>query len=779
MLLNKFNSIILFFGAVLVGFNCFGQKTNKEPLLYVNCMIGTGGDGNLLPVASVPFGMVQVGSDTHLNNSGYKYSAKEIIGFSHTHMSGGGCNDFKDIMFFPVSDPSWIGRTKYPEKVSSPFSHDKEYAEPGYYKVKLLDSDIDVEITATARCGIHRYSYPKGKPQQLIVDLKYGHNSGCTVCQQYNYDTVRVSHLEIVNNYTIKGYRISDGWLRGVVVNFYAQFSKPFTITQVYESKQLRNNLKELTGRDIRLVLQFDNKDEKTLIARVGISPVSMDGAMKNLQAEGNTWDFDLIKDNAQQAWNKELGAIQINDEDSFQKEMFYTFLYRSLFYPMLYSDVTGEFRSSDNKVHSGDFRYFAGALGLWDTFRAQNPLITILRPDVMDDLMKTFLEHYKNCGQLPQWTGAGIENLCMIGYPAMPVIADAYSKGIRNYDVQNLYEAMKVSANVDTFGFSEGNCVYKGTVLYKRYGYIPCEKDINSVSKTLEFCYGDWCIAQMAKMLGKKDDYYFYIKRAGWYKKLYDNQTLLLRPKYSDGSWRTPFDPVFTNHYHEGDDYCEGTAYQWTFFVPHDAIGLATLMGGTDVFVEQLDSLFIRSSEIHDGGKGAPDLNPKGMIGQYAHANEPGHHTIYLYNSIGQPWKTQKWISTVMRNLYKTSPEGLCGNDDTGQMSAWYVFSAMGFYPVTHGQGIYYIGTPLFKDLTLKHKNGTLSITANNISQDNIYIQSVTLNGKSYTKNWLRHEDIFIGNAKLVFEMGNTPNKNWGNSSDALPPSMENEKYN
>lgn len=769
----KYKFIFLTLGTIFIGFHCFGQNTKKEPISYVNCMTGTGGDANLLPVASVPFGMVQVGPDTHLNNSGYKYSADKIIGFSHTHMSGGGCNDFKDIMFFPVSDSSWISRILYPEKVFSTFSHKKERAEPGYYKVKLLNSDINVEITATKRCGMHRYTYPKGKPQQLVVDLKYGHNSGCTVCKEYNFDTVRISHVEIVNNYTIRGYRISDGWLKGVTVNFYAQFSKPLTSVNIYQNRQLKKGLKELTGRDIRLVLQFENKDDKPVVARVGISPVSMEGAMKNLQEEVNTWNFDLIKKNAQQAWNNELKTFQVSNENQTNKVKFYTFLYRSLFYPMLYSDVSGEFRSSDNKVHAGNFRYFGGVLGLWDTFRAQNPLITILHPDVMNDLMKTFLEHFRNCGQLPQWTGAGVENLCMIGYPAMPVIADAYSKGIRDYDVPKLYEAMKVSANLDTFGFSEGNGVYKGTYLYKRYGFVPCDMDINSVSKTLEFCYGDWCIAQMAKMLNHQDDYNFYINRAGWYKHLYDPQTKLLRPKDSSGKWRSPFDPVFTNHYHTGDDYCEGTAYQWSFFVPQDPEGLANLMGGKEKFAEQLDSLFVRSPEIHDGGKGAPDLNPKGMIGQYAHANEPGHHTIYLYNSVGQPWKTQKWINYVVRNLYNTSPDGLCGNDDTGQMSAWFVFSAMGFYPVTHGQGIYYIGTPLFRDLALKHKNGTLSIKAHNLSEENIYIQSVKFNGKSYGKNWLRHEDLFAGNVNLLFEMGNTPNKKWGSSANELTPSM------
>lgn len=769
--------IILY--AIFDGLSAYCQDTEKKIISYVNCMTGTGGDANLLPVASVPFGMVQVGPDTHLNNSGYKYSAQRIIGFSHTHMSGGGCNDFKDVMFFPVSDASWINRRGFPDKISSSFSHDKEQAQPGYYKVKLLDSDIEAEITATERCGVHRYSYPKEKPQQLIIDLKYGHNSGCTVCPGYNYDTVRIAEITVVNDHTIKGTRISDGWLRGVTVNFYAEFSKPFVIKQIYKNKELTDNLTHLEGRDIRMLLQFDNTGNKPLVCRVGISPVSTEGAMKNLQAEVKSWDFDQVKDKAQQKWENELSKVEISEGDALQKELLYTFLYRSLFYPMLYSDVTGEYRSSDSKVHKGDFRYFAGALSLWDTFRAQDPLITTLRPDVMTDLMKTFLEHYRNCGQLPQWTGAGTENLCMIGYPALAIIADVYSKGIRNYDVKSLYDAMKVSANVDTFGFSEGNCVYKGTYLYKAFKYVPCEKDINSVSKTLEFCYGDWSLAQMAKMLGKKADYDFYIQRAGYYKNLYDTETKLLRPKHADGKWRVPFDPVFTNHYHTGDDYCEGTAFQWTFFVPHDAQGLAALMGGREVLAQQLDSLFIRKSEIHDGGKGSPDLNPKGMIGQYAHANEPGHHTIYLYNNAGQPWKTQKWVSTVMNTLYNDSPEGLCGNDDTGQMSAWYVFSAMGFYPVTHGQGLYYLGTPLFKEMKLRHRNGTLSISAIDKSDSNIYIQSVKLNGKPYSKNYLHHNDLFIGNTTLVFQMGKEPNKNWGSTAAALPPSMISEKFN
>lgn len=750
-----------------------------QNIMYVNAMLGTGGDANLLPVASVPFGMVQLGPDTHLNNSGYKYEASEIIGFSHIHMSGGGCGDYKDIMFFPQCNSQWIGKTDYPDRVADAFSHDKELAQPGYYSVNLLNSGIYAELTATERCGMHRYTFPENKPQQLIIDLKHGHNLGCTVCPEYNFDTVRVSGIEIVNNYTIKGFRISDGWLTGVTVNFYAEFSKPFKQVQIYADGKLVKDTNKITGRDLRVFIQFDDDKNKPLVARVGISPVDTDGAMKNLQSEIKTWDFDKIKNHAQKIWEDELSSFQIDDKNEDNKSLFYTFLYRSLFYPQLYSDVDGRFRSSDNQVHDGNFRYFAGTLSLWDTFRAQNPLISILRPDVTNDLMKTFLEHFNNSGQLPQWTGAGVENLCMIGYPAMPVIADSYLKGIRDYDVEKLYESMKISANVDTFGFSEGNCVYKGTWLYKKYGYIPCEQDINSVAKSLEFNYGDWCIAQMAKMLGKKEDYDFYIKRASLYKNFYDRETKLLRPKHADGTWRTPFDPVFTNHYHEGDDYCEGTAYQWTFFVPHDPEGLANLMGGKEVFAVQLDSLFVRSSEIHDGGKGAPDLNPKGMIGQYAHANEPSHHIIYLYNSVGQSWKTQKWISTVMQKLYNGAPDGINGNEDCGQMSAWYVFSALGFYPVTHGNGVYYIGTPLFKDLSLKHKNGVLTIKANNVSKENVFIQSLTLNGKPYQKNWLKHGEIFSGNAILVFEMGNTPNKGWGSSFEGAPPSLTNETFN
>lgn len=772
---RKFKFPILFLSAVVFSSCCSSQKENKEPVSYVKALTGTGGFGGTIAAAFTPFGMVQLGPDTRFGGgSTYLYSDTLLYGFSHLHKSGGGCSDYQDVIFLPTTDFLTHDNTGYPDNVNSRFSHNQELFEPGYYKVKLLNTNIEAELTATERCGMHRYTYPEGKAQQLIIDLELGYRHGCTIYPEDDFDTVKVAHIELVNDYTVRGYRISNGWTPELYTYFYAEFSRPIESCQFYENKILLPNVKELTGRDVRMVLKFAEKTPNPLVSRVGISPCSMEGARKNLETEIKTWDFNLIKNQTRAVWNKTLSAIQINDQDTPQKEMFYTSLYLATIYPMLYSDVTGEYRSSDMKVHKGNFRYYAGVLGLWDTFRAQNPLLAIMRPDITSDLMKTFLEHYNNFGQLPQWVTGGQENHGMIGYHSMPVIADAYYKGIRDYDVDALYKAMKISANVDTFGFFVR--AYRGAEFYKKYHYIPCDIEIQSVSKTLEYCYDDWCIAQMAKMLGKRDDYNYYIKRAGYYKNLFDSQTKLMRPKLADGQWKKPFDPLFTNHYHPGDDYCEGTAYQWTFFVPHDGKGLVNLFGSKEDFISQLDSLFIRKSEIHDGGKGSPDIT--GMIGQYAHGNEPNHHTIYMYNYVGQPWKTQKWINYILMNMYSPTPDGLSGNDDTGQMSAWFVFNSMGFYPVTHGQGIYYIGTPLFRDIDFKHSHGTLSIKANNISKENIYIQSITLNGKPYTKNWLLHSDIFSENAQLVFEMGNTPNKNWGSSADALPPSMTDEKF-
>lgn len=773
----KKSFIIILSGCISILFSCTSEK--NDVLSYINPFLGTStGYANLIPVASAPYGMVQLGADTRLGGPGYKIEDSEILGFSHTHMSGGGCNDHKDVMFLPQSNPEWKNRAIYPQMVSESFSHDKEIAEAAYYMVDLLNSNIEVELTATKRCGMHHYTYLGDGPQQVIIDMKHGNIGGCTVCREYNYDTIRVSEIEIVDDYSIKGFRITDGWLDGVTANFYAEFSRPFKSVQCYKNRRLIEGATKIEGADLRLVIEFDETESTELMARVGISPVDTEGAKKNLAAEIDTWDFDKVKEETQESWEHELSAIQVEDENQNNKNLFYTMLYRSLFYPQLYSDVDNRFRGSDNEVHQGDFDYYGGTMSLWDQFRAHQPLVSLLRPDVTNDLIKTFIEHYKHSGQLPQWTGAGMENLCMIGLPAHSIVADAYSKGLRDYDVDKIYEAMVVSANVDTFGFSKGNCMYKGTWLYKDYGYIPYELDINSVSKSVEFNYNDWSLAQMAKMLGEKDDYENFIDRASWYKAYFDPGTNLLRPKDANGEFLTPFDPVFVNHYHEGDHYCEGTAYQWTFFVPHDPLGLAQLMGGKEVFVEQLDSLFIRSSEVHSGGRTGKAMIKEGMIGQYAHSNEPSHHTIYMYNSVGQPWKTQYWINKVVKDLYKNTYQGFSGNEDCGQMAAWYVFSSMGFYPVTHGTGVYFIGTPSFENLSLMHEKGELNVKANNLSEENMYIQSLTLNSKPYNKSWFKHEDIFSDDVTLEFEMGSEPNKKWGSSEELLPPSMINERY-
>lgn len=742
----------------------------QRPVELVRPMMGTTNNGYVAPVAAAPFGMVELGPDTFFSGSGYLYEHGHIYGFSHTHKSGMGGTDFQDIMFCPIANTSWEGAETCPERVASRFSHEKEYVEPGYYRATLLDYDIEAELTATQRCGMHRYNYPATENRQIFIDLQHGSEHACTIIPEEDFDTVRLSHIERIGPRTIRGSRITNGWAPKQHVYFYAEFSEPITDLKIYNNRKLAHNATQAEGTDLKAVLSFGAGD-KPIVARVGISPVSTEGARKNLKAEIRTWDFNKVRKTTYEVWNKTLSAIEVADSPTPQKEVFYTCLYFAHLYPQLYSDVTGHYRSSDSNVYKGRFNYYGGVFSPWDTFRTQIPLMNILHPEVTSDLMNTLLEHYRHCGQLPIWLLAGVETMCMIGYNSMPVIADTYSKGIRGYDAEALFEAMKTSANRDTFGYFLRD--FRGARYYNQYGYVPCDKEITSVSKTLEYCYADWCIAQMARMLGHDDDYKEYLTRASRYKNLFDTRVNFMRGRLSDGSWRTPFDPFYSNHYQPDDDFCEGTSWQWSFFVPHDIEGLAKLYGGEEKFVEKLDSLFTVSSELH-GPNPAPDIT--GRIGQYAHGNEPGHHTLYIYNYVGQPWKGQKRISDVLYTLYSTKPYGMCGNDDGGQMSAWYIMSAMGFYPMTHGQGVYCIGSPIFKEVHLKHRKGTLTILAPNASRENCYVQSVTLNGKPYDKNWFSHEDMFSGNNTLCFEMGSQPNTAWGSAPHARPKSMSSE---
>jgi predicted alpha-1,2-mannosidase len=738
---------------------------------YVNPMIGTGGEGRISPVACVPRGMVQIGADTRTYSSGYDYDDKTILGFSHVHKSGGGCSEFQDILFLPLNGKQLQQNAPiFPSQtISSRFSHENEKVSPGHYKVKLEDFDIDVELTATARCGIQKYRYGQGASQSILIDLVHGATAGCTIVPEENIDTVKIAQIEVIDKYTIRGYRISNGYVQEQHVCFYAQFSKPIKGFDLYNGNKRIENINLSAGTNIRGVFYFDDPDDNELLIKTGISPVDMEGARKNLESEITGWDFESVCKQAKELWNDELSKISIETDDHIQREIFYTSLYYTLMYPMLLSDVDGRFRGPDNNVYNTSSPYYGGAVSIWDTFRAACPLETILCPEVMNDYVRTFLKFYEITGKLPVMLWWGGETYQMLGLHTLAIITDCYNKGIRNYDPEEAFQAMKSSAMKDTTGFSMHYFV--GLKNYKKYGYVPADLEMESVARTLEYAYNDWNVAQMAKMLGKTDDYNNFLKRSASYRNVYDIQTQLMRGRFADGSWRTPFDPFASNH--RRDDYCEGNAWQWTFFVPHDVRGLANLMGGKDFLIARLDTLFTLHSGI-SGSNTSGDIS--GLIGQYAHGNEPSHHTAYMYSYLGQPWKTQKYVHQILDEKYDNTPDGICGNEDTGQMSAWYVLSSIGFYPVRHGDGTYIIGSPSYKKVSIHLPGGKqLILTTNNISDTNIYIQSVTIDGKSYNKAYFQHNDLMQG-GKIVFEMDSEPNPCWGTVEADLPPSMIDE---
>ena len=732
------------------------------PSKYVKCMMGTDLDGRIVPMAVAPFGMVQLAPDTYYGSSGYHYTHTDILSFSMTHANGNGGGDLQDICMMPLSGERLKNVSEYPDDIHSGFSHSQEWAEPGYYKVILSDSGIAAELAATERCGIVRCTYPSGD-QYFTFDMKRGNASRATTIPEEFHDTVMFSRLEIVDSCTVRGYRVTEGWAPEQYAFFYAKFSKPMAGFKLFDSRRLVEG-KAASSRDVRTLLRFAD-DGKPLEVYVGFSPVSVEGAEKNYRAEVAGKNFDQVRAETQASWDRQLSAIKIYDGDSEQKDLFYTSLYFALMYPQLYSDVDGWYRSSDFRIHHGDFRYYAGVLGLWDTFRAQDPLVAILRPDVTNDLMKTFIQHFRNCGQLPIWTIAGEENMCMTGYHAMPVIADAYARGIRDFDADSLFNAMTVSADRDTFGFFCRK--FRGARFYKEYHYVPCDLETHASSKTEEYSYDDWCIAQMARMLGKRQEYKKFMDRATWYRNVFDSSVGFSRGRNSDGSWRPGFDPLYDGGYGEVSDFCEGNSLQYTFFAPQDPYGLIKLMGGRERFAARLDSLFT----VH-GPKQAPE--EFGRVGQYAHTNEPVHHAIYLYNYAGEPWKCQQRVSQMLYTQYNTSPKGMCGNDDTGQMSAWFVMSAMGFYPVNHGLDCYVFGSPLFRKYTMTHPKGRLTVIAEGASRENCYIQSVKVNGKTWNRSWIRGDEFLKGNVTIEFVMGNAPDKEWGSDIKDCPPGID-----
>lgn len=732
---------------------------------YVNPYIGTGGEGRIHPAARMPYGMVQLGPDTRKNNSGYHYNDSTILGFSHIHKSGGGCGDFLDIMFMPFIMKGPIPNQITDVKSSIYFSHDQEKIYPGYYSVKHEENGIFTELTATRRCGMHRYSYPANQPAHLLIDLEHGNDFACTIVPEDNYDTVTYSSIKLVDKHTIEGSKISTGWAKEQHVYFTANFSQSIDSMLVYSDNILLEDATDATGRNIKAVLVFDSP-EKVMI-KVGISSVSIANAKENLLAEIPHWDFNKIVEQCNQDWEKELSAFSIPGAPKEQKTIFFTALYNTLTYPMLYSDQNGEYRGPDHQVHktSGKNNY-SGVLGLWDTFRAANPLLFVLRPDISNDFIITLLDHYKIYGQLPIWTLAGNETFQMIGIHAMPVIADAYFKNIRDYNAQYALDAMTQSAMKDTIGYSMRQFV--GLKNYKKFGYVPADLETEATARTLEYAYDDWCISEMARHTGNDSIYNYFRNRSQNYRNVFDTVTNFARGKFSDGKWRTPFDPFFSSH--RKDDFCEGNAWQWTFFVPHDVKGLGELMGGKDSLEKKLDRLFSERSVI-TGEDASGDIT--GLIGQYAHGNEPSHHIPFIYSYTNNPWKTEDVVRLIMNTQYDTSPTGISGNEDTGQMSAWYVWNAMGFYPFMHGNGIYVIGSPSFEEIILQHPSGTLTVEARGMTDKNRYIREILLNEKPYQKSYFNHNDLFSANTRITFIMGSEANKDRGKWENAIPPSV------
>ncbi len=744
LLQKRLCPVILILIFSLIGKNISAQTNYTR---YVDPFIGTGGHGHTFPGAALPHGMVQLSPDNRTEGwdwcSGYNYSDSTIMGFSHTHLSGTGIGDYGDILFMPTTGKVMTvpgSRTDPDSGYSSRFSHKSEIAKPGYYSVYLKDYKIKAELTATEHAGFQRYTFPETSEANIIIDLNHGIQ-----------DKTTGSEIKIINNKIIEGYRRSTGWAKDECVYFYAEFSKPFKDFGIAVNDTLQDNKSFAEGNDIQAYVRYNTvKDEKILI-KVGISFVSITGAEKNVKAEVPGWNFDEIEKNANDKWNKALSVISVESKSNSNKTIFYTALYHSLITPNIFSDVDGRYIGMDRKIHKAKDYNMYTVFSLWDTFRAEQPLFTIIEKKQDLDMVRSLIEKYKESGLLPVWELASNETGTMIGYHSIPVITDAYFKGIRNFNVEEAYKAMKKSAMLDDNGLK----------YYKEMGYIPADLESESVSKTLEYSYDDWCIAKMAKALGKKNDYKYFIDRAKFYENVFDPSTLLMRAK-KNGKWVEPFDP-----YSVSGNYTEANAWQYSFFVPQDIDGLIKLMGGDAKFNMMLDSLFDTKPKLT--GREQADIT--GMIGQYAQGNEPSHHMAYLYNYSGEPWKTQQIVHQIVTKLYTDKPNGLCGNDDCGQMSAWYVLSAMGFYPVCPGDNEYIIGTPLF-DKVIINTGGKKKfiIAANNLSNNNYFIKSTEFNGKSYPYSYFTNSDLENG-GELSFNMASKPGE-WGRSLKSRPVS-------
>lgn len=716
----------------------------KEPIDYVDPFIGTGFHGHTYPGATAPFGAVQLSPDTRQGNwdacSGYHYSDSTIIGFSHTHLSGTGCIDLGDILFHPTTKEIDLNTNSGSIYTPLFFSHKDEKASPGYYSVEFKDEGIKAELTATKYTGIHRYTFAKDRSAQIIIDM--GH-----LLTEETIDSLSVSQTGANE---ISGMRRTQGWVTNQYVFFVAQFSKDFeSVNRVDNGSFTKGNDKN----NKQLVLRFGLSDGTPIVAKVGISVVSEENARQNMEHDVKGFDFDAAYQQTRGLWVNELSDIIVEGGSVEDMETFYTAIYHSKVIPNIMSDSNGQFRRHDQTIgqlKDGDSYY--STFSIWDTFRAWNPLMTLTNRKLVTDMIHSYIEMYDASGELPIWPLSSGETHTMIGYHSASVIVDAYMKGIRDFDIEKAYEAMKVSSDINK----------KGSDYYIKYGFIPSNIKKESVSCLLEYAYDDWCIAQMAKELGKEDDYKKYIQRASNYSNVFDGNTKFFRGKRMDGNWDTPFNP-----FEPGRAYTEATAWQYRFFVPHDVNGMAQQFGGVEQFTEQLNSLFLVDSKL-DGEL----VDITGLIGQYAHGNEPSHHMAYLYNYVGQPWKTQEMTRRILKEMYHPTPEGISGNEDCGQMSAWYIFSSLGFYSVCPGSNEFALTTPLFEKATIKLTNGRiLEVKANNPSK-NIYIDKIVLNGNEIKQNFITYQQLMQGGV-LEYTLTDKPNKDRGTAVEAYPYSM------
>jgi predicted alpha-1,2-mannosidase len=745
-----------------------------SPAAAVNVFIGTGGDGHTFPGATRPFGMVQLSPDTQVRHfrqsypwaAGYRYEDDSILGFSHTHFSGAGHSDLGDILLMPYS-----GETKlepgYPERAfsgyRSRFRHQDERAEPGYYAVRLLDNDVDVELTASERVGLHRYHYQPGATAKVILDLR---NS------IYDYAGKNLwSRLRVRGDSLITGMRETRGWAPGRQLYFAVQFSRPLTAHALYNREEgveyrgfagpgkTPQDKRVVEGKALVGALEFGAPADGQLLVKVAMSAVSEDGAIANL-AEMPGWDFDAERGRASAAWNGALSSVTI-DAPADTRTMVYTALYHSMLAPSLFMDRDGSYRGPDNQVHHADGFRFHSTFSLWDTYRALHPLLTLIAPEQRNvDFVRSLIASQQDSpyGILPVWQFAGQETWTMIGYHAVPVIADAYMKGLRGFDANAALKAMTASAEYAPYG---------GLQYYMKLGYVPIDLEPEAASKTVEYAFDDWTIARMAEKMGNKAVAARYYQRAQNYRNVFDTKTGFVRARKSTGEFREPFNPTQSNF---GSDYTEGSAWQYSWYMPHDNAGLVSMLGGDAAMQAKIDMVF--DAKV-DPTVYAHMEDISGLIGHYAHGNEPSHHVAYLYNYAGAPWKTQARLAQVVASQYNTTPAGLSGNDDLGQMSAWLVFTALGFYPVAPGSNEYVIGRPFLEKAVLNLPNGkTFTIRAENLTSDNKYVGSVSLNGKPLAVSFLRHEQITAG-GELVFRMQAAANKEWGMAKAARPYSQ------